>query len=228
MTEEELPLCECGCDEPVAKIGNRFINGHNYPMRDPDVVAIRNKKRNPNSPAHNAAISKALTGRTLSDDHLNSVKKARTREKEPLPNDWEFDKNSKMVTNKESTQYLGCYIAEQVLSKIFKDVQVMPYGNIGYDIICSQNRKIEIKSSATGYQGWWTFGIKKNEIADYFLFLAFESRKNLVPVHLWLIPGNIINHFTGITILKKSVYKWSKYEQPLDKVIACCNAMTGE
>lgn len=29
MTEEQLPLCECGCGEPVAKMGNRFIYGHN-------------------------------------------------------------------------------------------------------------------------------------------------------------------------------------------------------
>ena len=26
---EELPICECGCGEPVAKDGNRFIHGHN-------------------------------------------------------------------------------------------------------------------------------------------------------------------------------------------------------
>jgi len=28
MTEELLPLCECGCSEPVAKEGNRFIRNH--------------------------------------------------------------------------------------------------------------------------------------------------------------------------------------------------------
>ena len=29
MTEEELPLCECGCGLRVTKLGNRYIWGHN-------------------------------------------------------------------------------------------------------------------------------------------------------------------------------------------------------
>ena len=46
----------------------------------------------------------------------------------------------KKSTNKKSTNYLGCTIAEKVLSKVFKDVKVMSYGNPGYDFICSKGK----------------------------------------------------------------------------------------
>ena len=35
--------------------------------------------------------------------------------------------------NKSSSHYLGTHIAEQVLSKVFKDVVRMPPNNPGYD-----------------------------------------------------------------------------------------------
>lgn len=130
-----------------------------------------------------------------------------------------------MPENKNCPTYLGCYVAEQLLIKIFKNVQRMPYGNHGFDIICNRDLKIDIKSSATGNQGSWQFLIRKNTIADYFLCIAFEDREDLNPIHLWLIPGKDINYLTIIAISKRNITKWSKYEQPLDKVIKCCDEM---
>jgi hypothetical protein len=150
------------------------------------------------------------------------------KEKDPLPNGFEIDKSSKTVTNKNCSAYLGCYIAEQILSKIFKDVKVMPLNNHGYDIICNRDKKIDIKSSATGNKGSWHFDIVRNKIANYFLLIAFDNRNDLNPVHLWLIPGHVVNHLTGIEIHKDHLAKWSKYEQPIDKVILCCNEMKEE
>ena len=129
--------------------------------------------------------------------------------------------------NKNCAQYLGC-IAEELLAKTFKDVRRMPHGNKGFDIICNQNYRIDIKSSATGYKGGWMFEIRKNQIADYFLCIAFESREDLTPVHVWLIPDKDINHLAAISISKTTLNKWSKYEQPLDRVLACCDIMKGE
>jgi hypothetical protein len=63
MTDEELPLCECGCGEPVAKLGNRFINGHN-----------RQGKKN--SPEHCAANSKAGLGVPKSPEHCAAISTA--------------------------------------------------------------------------------------------------------------------------------------------------------
>lgn len=31
---EKLPYCECGCGQPVAKKGNRFILGHNLKINN--------------------------------------------------------------------------------------------------------------------------------------------------------------------------------------------------
>lgn len=145
------------------------------------------------------------------------------KEKDPLPQEQKIT----IPKNKNCASFLGS-IAEELLAKTFKDVRRMPSGNCGYDIICNQNFKIDIKSSATGYKGYWVFTINKNTIADYFLCIAFESREDLNPVHLWLIPGEDINNIGMITINKSTIIKWTKYEQLLDRVLACCDVMRGD
>ena len=128
-----------------------------------------------------------------------------------------------MTKNKNSAQYLGD-IAENVLSKVFKRVKVMPYGNPGYDFICGAGYKIDVKSSAVGDKwGYWTFNIRQNTIPNYFLCIAFNSRIALEPVHLWLFPGDVVNMYEGLVIPKRAVLKWIQYERPLDKVITQCN-----
>jgi len=138
--------------------------------------------------------------------------------------------NGGSKTNKQCSQYLGITIAERVLSKIFKNVKVMPFGNQGYDIICGQGYKIDIKSAVRRKQHLWGFNIGRNQIADYFLCLAFDSREDLNPEHLWLIPGSNINYFTGITISELKLDKWSQYEitNKLNDVINCCNMIRGD
>ena len=101
----------------------------------------------------------------------------------------------------------------------------MPPNNKGFDVICNQDFKIDIKSCAIGHKGYWSFNINNNTIADYFLCIAFESRNDLTPVHVWLIPGKDVNHKVAIQISKTTLDKWSKYEQSLDRVLACCDVM---
>lgn len=160
-----------------------------------------------NTPGHCKAIS---------DGNI----KYRTKEMDPLPPGQKIS----IPKNRNCTNYLGC-IAEELLARTFKDVRRMPPNNKGFDIICNKDLKIDIKSSATGYKGYWMFNICKNTIADYFLLIAFESRKNLIPVHVWLIPGKDVNHNITIRTSKTKLNKWSKYEHPLDRVLACCNIM---
>ncbi len=93
----------------------------------------------------------------------------------------------------ESGAYLGVHIAERILSKIFENVQRMPYNNIGYDFICKKGYKIDVKCGCLTQENnghVWYFRIEKNTIADYFLILAFDSRKHLEPKHIWLINSN--------------------------------------
>jgi len=144
---------------------------------------------------------------------------------------------------KDSSGYLGVYIAERIIERIFgKGAQRMPYSNIGYDFMCPKGMKIDVKSSVLRLQRtnmkFWSFNIGKNTIPEYFLLLAFDNRTNLEPQQIWLIKGTdetSILHGNKLRILnKKSVLRinntpehlalFAKYEQhdKLDKAIVCC------
>lgn len=136
--------------------------------------------------------------------------------------------------NKSCSAYLGIVIAETVLSHEFPGFKRMPNNNPGYDYDCSKGFKIDVKSSCRRHRkngnDYWGFAIKKNKLADYFLCIAFDNRKNLNPEHIWLIPGNMISNKSeqGITDLLESLAKWSQYERSLTNVLECCNALKGE
>lgn len=138
-----------------------------------------------------------------------------------------------MGKNKKCAQYLGTFVAERVLSHVFKDVERMPYGNPGYDFVCNGGKKIDVKSSCRQQDkvrqvDHWTFIIKKNKIAEYFLCLAFDNREDLNPEHIWLIPGDVINWKTGTTISETTVDKWAKYALDIERVSSCCDVLKGE
>jgi len=160
-------------------------------------------------------------------------------------NDYKYDyynnKNNKgihrsMSENKECSFYLGVYIAERILSKVFDNVTRMTNCNIGYDFICGKGFKVDVKSACLFYNKdgnnkYWSFNIGKNDTADYFLLLAFDNREDLNPLHIWLIKSNeIIN---GVMICNKInikislPYKFKKYEQidKLEKLKECCNTL---
>ena len=130
--------------------------------------------------------------------------------------------------NNECSQFLGIHVAERVLSRVFKDVKRMPYGNRGYDFICNKGKKIDVKSSCLRKDGksWrWGFDIKHNTIADYFLCLAFDNQVDLNPLHVWLIPGDAVNHLVTATISLGTVVKWDAYALDITKITNCCDAM---
>lgn len=136
--------------------------------------------------------------------------------------------NCTSQTNKSCSNYLGINIAEHVLSKVFKDVEIMPRNNPGFDFICNKGYKIDVKSSTLGGNGnTWSFAIKRNKTPDYFLCLSFDNIYNLTPQHVWLIPCEIVNNTVKISISKSTIKKWSKYEltNKLDDIIMCCNVM---
>ena len=129
-------------------------------------------------------------------------------------------------TNPKCSVYLGVYVAERILADVFNNVERMPNGNTGFDFICGKGYKIDVKSACLGEKSnHWQFQIRQNTIADYFLLLAFDNRNDLNPVHLWLIPGHVLNHQKGTSIAVSTLDRWSEYEltDKLDKVIKCCN-----
>lgn len=133
------------------------------------------------------------------------------------------------TNNKLSSTYFGVVITEQVLSMVFNDVERMPYGNHGYDFICSGGKKIDSKSAVIGKckRGYtrWRFNIKKNTIADYFAILAFDNREDLNPLYMWVIPGEKLNDKNSASISIGTIDKWDEYKWPIGKVITCCNAI---
>ena len=128
--------------------------------------------------------------------------------------------------NKKCPSYLGVHVAERVLSHVFKNVQRMPMNNPGYDIICNHNKLIDIKSSCKGKnRNRWSFTIKHNATADYFLCLAFDDREDLNPLYVWLIPGKKINHLTGASISLSTIHKWDEYRLDITKIMLCCDTI---
>jgi len=105
--------------------------------------------------------------------------------------------------NKECPMFLGVHVAERVLSHAFKDVNVMPLNNQGYDFICNKGMKIDVKSSCLHRNRntqYWNFHIRHNTTADFFLCLAFDNREDLNPLHAWLIPGSKLNNLSIASI----------------------------
>lgn len=133
-----------------------------------------------------------------------------------------------MSENKRCGAFLGIHIAERVLRNVFRDVKQMPYGNPGFDFICNRGKKIDVKSSCINDRDDWGFNIDRNTIADYFLCIAFDNRESLTPLHLWLLPSNVISHLVVFTVRPSTIQKWDKYRSSIDKVLTCCNVLRGE
>ena len=130
---------------------------------------------------------------------------------------------------KAGSYYFGVFINEQLLYKIFKDVKQMRCGNPGYDFVCNKDKKIDAKSSTTRISKKgikkWSFDIGKNTIADYFFCVAYDNRKDLNPLHMWLISGEDVNDKSSLTIQESTLHEWSQYEQPIDKALLCCDTI---
>lgn len=138
-----------------------------------------------------------------------------------------------MAENKYCALYLGIVVSERVLAATFKHVTRMQINHPGYDLICDKNKKIDVKSACRkplkGHKNKrWSFRIARNTQADYFLLLAFgDNRETLMPIHLWMVPGHVINMKVSMAITDsiESIKTWKTYEKSLDNVLTCCNAM---
>lgn len=144
----------------------------------------------------------------------------------------EVELQQPMSENKKCTAFLGVYVAETALAGVFSNVVRNAYGKPGYDFICGNGFKIDVKSSCKilrgANKGGWTFTIKRNKIANYFACLAFDDRISLTPMHFWLIPGDAVNSRLGILIYPSTLHKWNKYEKPLDKILCSCDSIRNQ
>ena len=154
-----------------------------------------------------------------------------------------------MSENKDCSAYLGVHICEnkEFLSKIINIIESMPNNNPGYDVVCVKNKKIDVKCACINSNNQWSFVIKKNKIADYFLMISFDNRENLGIKHIWLAKGNsvikrttwnsrefIINEKNTVMVSngKIGLNRWSEYEiidtRVLKKVREVCDSFKGD
>jgi len=133
--------------------------------------------------------------------------------------------------NKACPAYLGCVIAETILSHEFPGFKRMPPGNPDYDYECPKGFLIDVKSSTRRSRiignNRWVFSVRNNKRVHYFIFIAFDDLESLTPMHIWLIPGYLVNDRKNISIpdTVKSLAKWSKYERSLKNALECCDKM---
>lgn len=97
---------------------------------------------------------------------------------------------SPIKENRKDPRFLGIYIAENGIAKIYEGSQRMKYYNPGYDIVCPKGYKIDIKATALNAYNTFSFIINNNMIADYFVMVAFNNIIDLEPLHLWIINGD--------------------------------------
>ena len=125
--------------------------------------------------------------------------------------------------NKHCGKLLGEAEAEKAIQYLFGSFRKMPSKNPGYGYLSGNGDKIDIKSSCRRHpklgNDYWSFKIDKNEIADYFLLLAFDSPDNFNSEHIWLVPGSKIGNKSIISIPVTRIHWWEEYEKPLDEVL---------
>ena len=211
---------ETGITEKVCKGCNRMLPLEKYYLRK---TAYGEYHRAKCIECDAAYASEHLQKPGVKEDHAKHLR------------DWNHrtGRTTPMNESKDSSVYLGYFVAEQVLSKMFENIQRMPYGHPGYDFLCGKNKRIDVKSGCClgreKHSLRWMFNIKKNLAADYFLCLAFNNREDLDPQYVWLIPGKLVNTKKHLYIrnVPESIAKWDEYRKPMDKVIECCNKLKG-
>jgi len=125
------------------------------------------------------------------------------------------------------TSYLGDF-TETIFSRLYPNTIRMERKNPGYDFICNDTGKtVDVKASSTltmysrTNKKHWLFNINKNKKADYFSLFAVDSRIETNILHMWIIPGNLINMRSaiGISVTNDGISRFKKYEKPIDAIV---------
>jgi len=208
-TKNKIYLCKKCVNERVKQ----------YQRDNPDKIRERLRRWRKTCPEHVKTKRAQRQARWAKEntDKMNAASTKHKRNKGVCP----FNENRKC------SMFLGCHIAERVLSYVFNNVERMPINNPGYDFICGRGKKIDVKSGClNGIQyPYWHFTIKHNTTADYFLCIAFDNRKDLNLLHVWLLPGDKFSRYVGIGICQNTIHKWDEYRLDIAKVWACCETL---
>lgn len=119
-----------------------------------------------------------------------------------------------MLDNETCSYYVGIMgereIGRIILPRILGTItEEMPPNYPGFDFIVDNNIKVNVKSACLidigkNMKSRWCYNIDYNEIADYFLCVAFDNREHLYCMHVWLFKRDDI-------VRKKEIYKTSGF-----------------
>ena len=238
-------LHPCNKERLEDMVALKFSNGNQFAWwmqqngimkRSADVEKIRMKKIFEEHGCNGWSEYKNLCARTAG--YVDNAERIR---------EWSYEtgRNLPKEINKDCPAHFGDF-TESLMILTFEDATRMPYGNPGFDWICKKGYKIENKARCL-YQfvhcSWlgWTFSIRFNNVADWFILSAWDDRESLKPLHVWAFhKDDMIRYRIGGTyILKKFHDRYSfsisntikrlreleKYEitNRLDKLKAWCN-----
>lgn len=117
-----------------------------------------------------------------------------------------------MSESKNSSSFLGVFIGEGIFKEylltIFEHVEIMDYGNPGFDFTCKNPRqefidkypqfklarnheyKIQLEAHCLYYRvgrsPCWGFQVEHNNIPDYYILIGFNTRECLDILHIWI------------------------------------------
>lgn len=140
--------------------------------------------------------------------------------------------------NRMDNKFIGVYIGENGITKIYEGSKRMPYNHPGYDIICQKGYKIDVKSTVLSRYNTFSFGIQKNRTADYFALVGFNNIIELTPLHLWIIKsdenihGRQLKELGALKIIDEPQYiqEYQKYENlyRLEMLKSVCKDFDGK
>lgn len=138
------------------------------------------------------AKNKGFKNYTEYEDYL--AKNIGFENKKDRNRSWHYDRGSlPMSENEDSSTYLGIHIAERVIARKILSLTIgdikreMPYGNPGFDFVCVDNQRIDIKSTTLDGLNKLLFHIRWNKIPDYFMMIGFNNREDLNVIGIWII-----------------------------------------
>lgn len=150
----------------------------------------------------------------------------------------------KIKPDPSCSNFVGIYIAEQVLQKAFSVMKkALPMEH--WDFVCGQGFTIDSKCSTLRLSGsrghkslGWQFHISKNKYPQYFCLIALDNTpedvaKDPKPIYVWLVPGDalisgkLLNERVSLTISPKTINKLAAYRRTdmEGKIIKCCSKL---
>jgi len=156
---------------------------------------------------NDADVSRKAREKIIKSMGLNSLKeykdyhaqKRRYKDSADVLREWRHDtgRQSSMSENKDCSSYLGVEIAEKkiariILPRILGEIKKeMPYKGCRFDYLIEGDIKVDSKAGCLiDGNRRWSFFINHNDVAGFFLIIAFDSRDNLYCEHIWLFERN--------------------------------------